>query len=180
MVPVIRVSEGTYEHMKAWAEPLVDGPDDVVKKLLKIAEEHRLCLRPPTLPSSIQTNRSDVSAVVSTRVGGRQIKKTRLPRGLRTPERDFLHPILEALYEQGGGGDVVQVLNTVHLKVKHLLRDVDNERIRSGEIRWRNTAQWARWHLVSAGLLKDTSQKGVWQLTDAGVQVVEGKSPLPL
>lgn len=36
MMPVIRISDTTWERLKKWAEPLVDSPDDVIRKLLDI------------------------------------------------------------------------------------------------------------------------------------------------
>lgn len=42
MVPVIRISEDTYERLKKWAVPLEDRPDDVIQRILDVAEKSRL------------------------------------------------------------------------------------------------------------------------------------------
>ena len=38
MVPVIRIGEDTYEMLKKWAVPLEDRPDDVIRRILDVAE----------------------------------------------------------------------------------------------------------------------------------------------
>ena len=40
-MPTIRVRPETYERMKNWAIPLEDTPNDVIEKLLNLAEAHR-------------------------------------------------------------------------------------------------------------------------------------------
>lgn len=41
MMPVVRISDGTWERLKTWAEPLEDTADDALRKVLDIAERHR-------------------------------------------------------------------------------------------------------------------------------------------
>jgi hypothetical protein len=95
--------------------------------------------------------------------------------GEKLPQKEYYRPILETLYELGGRGTIAQVLSGVEAKLKPRFRDVDWQRLSSGDVRWQNTAQWARYHLVKQGLLRRDSQRGVWELTDAGVKVVEGE-----
>ena len=68
-----------------------------------------------------------------------------------------------------------QVLEIVEQKMRHLFTSVDYEKQSSGaDLRWRNTAQWARNTLVhKKGLLKKNSGHGVWELTDEGIAEVE-------
>ena len=68
-----------------------------------------------------------------------------------------------------------KVLEGVEERMGHLFGPVDYEPLRSGrDIRWRNTAQWARNTLVhKRGLLKGDSPHGIWELTPAGVAEVE-------
>lgn len=40
-MPTIRVRPETYERMKNWAIPLEDTPNDVIEKLLNLAEAHQ-------------------------------------------------------------------------------------------------------------------------------------------
>jgi hypothetical protein len=96
-------------------------------------------------------------------------KADRLPRGEKTPQEDFWLPILIALEEMGGRGQVQQVLDRVERMVKDRLREVDWLLLTDGRsIRWRNTAQWARHQMLRDGLLALNSPRGMWEITEAG------------
>ncbi len=94
----------------------------------------------------------------------------RLPRGIRTPESAFTEPILAALVELGGSAPVGHVLDLVEPKLKSQLKDVDYQPLPSdpNALRWRNTAQWARHDLVTQGLLKSDSPRGIWEISEKG------------
>ncbi len=96
--------------------------------------------------------------------------KSRLPRGLRTPEDVFRRPILEALVELGGKASIGEVLDRVERKMKGKLTQYDLEPLPSDprSIRWRNTAQWCRNTLVREGLMKQDSPHGIWEISDQG------------
>lgn len=124
----------------------------------------------------------DIEGMAPKRVR-RQRKGNRLLRGVRTPEGEFRLPILEALVEMGGRGHVGQVLDRVEEKMKGRLKPVDYETLPSDarQVRWRNTAQWARNAMVEEGLLSAESPKGVWEITAAGrerVTLAAGQRPL--
>lgn len=42
-MPVIRITETTWDRLKRWAIPLDDTPDDALRKVLEAAEEHLRC-----------------------------------------------------------------------------------------------------------------------------------------
>jgi len=88
--------------------------------------------------------------------------------GVRTPERAFRRPILEALKELGGRGSVDDVLRRVEAKVSGKLTEFDRKPLPTGGIRWRNTAMWCRKHLVIEGLLSSDSPRGIWELSPKG------------
>jgi restriction system protein len=98
----------------------------------------------------------------------------RLRRGMRTPETAYYKPILQAVAEMGGSGRIGDVLARVLEIMKPVLRDVDFEPLTSDpeNPRWRNSAQWARNTLVNKGFLKNNSPRGVWEISDAGQQLL--------
>ena len=101
------------------------------------------------------------------------IKRTnrgRLPRGLRTPERAFQRPILEALVELGGEAPVGEVLKLVAKKMEPQLTRYDWESLPSNPkvVRWRNTAQWCRMVLVREGLMRRDTPHGIWAISEEG------------
>jgi len=162
-MPVVRIGDSTWDRLKQWAEPLEDSPDDVLRKVLDMADEHLRC-RSHTQPSPDKVK------------GNGAAKSKRGARGQKVPEMAYESPILETLYEMGGRGQMNEVLSVVERKMKHLFGDFDYQMLPSGgDIRWRNTAAWRRLNLVKRGLLKDDSEWGVWELTEQGVKAVEDK-----
>ncbi len=156
-MPVIRITDATWDRLKRWAVPLEDAPEDAVRKVLDAAEEHLKCRQTTDISHSPKT---------TTEGKGKKLRK-----GLKTPEQAYRRPILEALYELGGSASVADVLKAVEGKMKPLLTEVDYQKLPSGaDIRWRNTACWVRKTLVKDGLLKSGSPKGVWELSDNGVK----------
>jgi restriction system protein len=90
-------------------------------------------------------------------------------RGVKTPQADYVIPILEALVDLGGRGRVAEVLDLVYEKVKEILTPFDHEMLPSGLTeRWRNTAQWARNEMVTKGLLRNDSPRGFWEISEKG------------
>ncbi len=159
MMPVIRITDATWDRLKRWAIPLEDSPEDAVRKVLDAAEEH-LKYR--------QTTSSSHRTETPTPPKGKKLRK-----GLKTPQQAYRRPILEAIYELGGRGSMDSVLKRVEGKMKSLLGDVDYQNLPSGgDIRWRNTAQWERLVLVKDGLLKDDSPQGIWELSDKGSEEI--------
>lgn len=94
----------------------------------------------------------------------------RLNRGLRTPDELYRLPLLEALIELGGSGQVQAVTDLVGKKMAGILNDYDREPLPSDgtTLRWRNTVAWMRNTLVEEGLLRNGSKRGTWEISDAG------------
>lgn len=106
-----------------------------------------------------------VQEIVSKRFFGKKRK------GEITPHTDYYRPILEALVEMGGSGKTKLVLDRVGEKMKGVLKPIDYEAHKSDEkqIRWRNSAQWARNTMVNDdGRMKKGSPNGVWEISDKG------------
>ncbi|HKK17497.1 MAG TPA: winged helix-turn-helix domain-containing protein [Opitutales bacterium] len=107
----------------------------------------------------------EVQKIVSKHFFGKKKK------GLITPQDDYCQPILEVLVEMGGGGKTKTVLDRVGEKMNNTLKPIDYESHKSNDkqIRWRNTAQWARNKMVNSdGRMKKDSPNGVWEISDKG------------
>ena len=185
MPPVIRISDGAWESLKTWATPLEDNPDDALKKALHMADEHRRCA--PTIgsddngrhpeskapPASKDERMLEVRPTVEDAL--RPARRRRLRKGQKVTNRVFEVPILEVLHSHGGSAPMREVLKGVEQKIGHLFGPADYEILPSGrEVRWWNTAQWARNTLVhKRGLMKSDSHHGIWELTASGVAEVE-------
>ena len=102
-------------------------------------------------------------------------RKSKLKRGLRTPEEEFKTPILESLIHLGGTASMTDVIIQVEKMMASRLNDYDKQPLLSAPSfpRWRNTVQWARNALVKDGLMANDSPKGIWAITDAGRKAVK-------
>jgi len=105
-----------------------------------------------------------VQEIVSKRFFGKKKK------GEITPHTDFYRPILEALVEMGGSGKTKLVLDRVGEKMKGILKPLDYENHKSSDkqIRWRNSAQWARNTMVNDDGRMKKSRNGIWEISDKG------------
>jgi hypothetical protein len=121
------------------------------------------------LPYGLKTA---TNKIVST-INGR-----RLPRGVRTPEDAYYRPILEVLVAMGGSATVADVLEQMGAKMKAVLKGVDRQTLPQtpNEVRWHNTAKWARNTLVQDGRLKSGSRFGVWEISEKGRQWLKNNS----
>lgn len=99
----------------------------------------------------------------------------KLRKGVRTPTEAYYQPILQALDKMGGSGQTAEVLDRVGKLMKGVLKDVDYQPLASSpdNLRWRNAAQWARNSMVTEGLLKADSPRGVWEITDKGREMLK-------
>jgi hypothetical protein len=100
--------------------------------------------------------------------------KRKIIRGRKTPDKAYFMPLLETLIEMGGRGKTKDVVDKIGEKMKDKLTDFDMEILPSGtDIRWRNTAKWARNTLKELGLLKRDSPRGIWEISEKGRKYYE-------
>jgi len=79
----------------------------------------------------------------------------------------FFNPILDVLNELGGSGNSSEVKDLVIEKMNIPESELE-EKLKSGATRIRNQIAWARIYLVKAGLLDDSSKRGIWSITKKG------------
>ena len=78
----------------------------------------------------------------------------------------YFQPVLDALIGLGGSGRPEEVEDMISEQLG-LGEEERNEQIPSGQSRFSNKVNWARFYLVRAGLI-DSSTRGVWNLTEKG------------
>ncbi len=82
----------------------------------------------------------------------------------------YINPVLKTLQSNGGAGNssylIEQVVESLGITDDELEQPTSN-----GQSRIRNQIQWARFYLFKAGLI-DNSQKGIWRLTNEGLEKV--------
>jgi hypothetical protein len=94
----------------------------------------------------------------------------RIRKGLRTPETAFFSPILQALSDVGGSAKRSEVFLILEQSMRDVLKPIDYHILSSEaeQIRWQNSAQWARNLMVKEGLLRVDSPVGIWEITEKG------------
>ena len=94
----------------------------------------------------------------------------RISKGLRTPESAFFRPILQALSDLGGSAKRSDVFNVLEPSMRDVLKPIDYQILSSEaeQVRWQNSAQWARNLMVKEGLLQSDSPVGIWEITEKG------------
>jgi restriction system protein len=94
----------------------------------------------------------------------------RIRKGLRTPEPAFFRPILQALSDLGGSAKRSDIFILVEQSMRDILKPIDYQTLASEaeQLRWQNSAQWARNLMVKEGLLQPDSPVGIWEITEKG------------
>lgn len=80
----------------------------------------------------------------------------------------YIIPIIEVLRELGGSGKSSEVLDMVIEKLNIADEELEDT-LKSGGSRIKNQIHWARMVLVKIGYI-DSSQRGVWSLTEKGLR----------
>jgi len=100
----------------------------------------------------------------------------RAKKGTVTPQSTYEDFLLEALcFELGWSATKADATVATIDRMKRLgiLKEIDFERVSTGETRAVNGIAWARQHLKVKGLIRDDSPRGVWELTEEGRQAAE-------
>jgi len=180
MSPTIRIDEEVLDELKRHAEPFVDTPNSVLRRVLGLSEtgaaangsgELDLENGEPLAPAAAGTTRSRA------RPRRRRVQVPRSPRaktGSILAETEYEAPLLEILAEHGGRAAAREVIDELETRLDGLLTDVDRQSLGSGDIRWRNRAQFVRLRLVEQGDLVKDSPRGIWEITEQGRRRIEG------
>jgi hypothetical protein len=150
-MPTIRLDPDVFEGLQRLAQPFVDSPSMVIRRLL---EERGVLPKKPAVEKSARA----------------------APHAL-TPQANYekylLHVLLKEFAGHGHKRDVT------HAIVKRMMKDghigaADQELVSTGETKAENTITWARNALKSRGWIARGSSRGIWELTDAGRQAAAG------
>lgn len=165
MSPQIDIDCEVLDLLKQHAEPFVDTPNGVLRRLLGLGpslQEDSVPAAGSVAASAPQNGRKRKSR----RAGPR---KSRAPRGTLLPEAEYELPILEALSTQPQGrAPAREVIEMIEPAIRDKLTELDRESINSGDMRWHNRAHFVRLHLVKMGQLAADAPRGLWEITDNG------------
>ena len=161
-MPTIRVEEDVMQGLKKIAEPFVDTPSSVIRRLL---EERGV------LAKASGSNALEGGVPKKTPNG-----KTTARRGSLTPQATYEMFVLHVLGTKLGGSahkhDVTKAVVDL-MKSRGFISTAELERVSTGETRADNTVAWARNALKERGLIKKLSIKGIWELTPEGMETAQ-------
>jgi hypothetical protein len=164
MLLTIEIDREVLDRLKEQAEPFVDTPNSVLRRLLDLAPALENDASPEPLSRHPRgATRADSSG--SRRSGGRT---TRAKAGTILPEEDYEVPILEILRDNGGRAATREVIEALGERLNGRLTDADREPLSSGHVRWRQRAQFVRLKLIERGDMAHESPRGVWEISDQG------------
>ena len=93
------------------------------------------------------------------------------------PEPNIRLPLLKVLNENGGQLTIKEAIDQVTRKhFSELTDEAKASRLDSGQPRWPNRVEWARFKLIQAGEI-DGSVRGVWQITAKGKERLQAEWP---
>lgn len=171
MTATIELDDDVFEALKLHAEPFVDTPSDVVRRLLSLAEGSGI-RRPAAARPADEAVAQDV-ATSARRTRAKQPKRKRAPSDALLPQEAYELPILRVLDDAGGRLPTSEAVAAVGRTVDEKLMPMDRDTLDSGKLRWEMRVVFTRLRLVKAGLLKDDSPRGTWEISDAGRKHLE-------
>ena len=151
-MPTIRVSQETWDRLKAHATPLEDTPNDIVSRALD------------ALDTIKQKRPLDVAASSPEPL----TNKARSRRKNRFSQKEIRILLLETLYGLGGDASTRQVQSSMKRALGPMLTDDDCEVVSNGNPRWWNAVCTVRSDLSMEGLLRRDSERGIWELSSQG------------
>ncbi len=144
-MPTIRIDQDVFEGLQKLAQPFVDSPSRVIRRLL----EER--------------------GVLQARAEAQ--KSARLAPDALTPQSTYEKYLLVVLAREFDGRGHKR--DVTHAIIKRMMKDghigaADQELVSTGETKAENTITWARNALKQRGHIDRGTSRGIWELTRAG------------
>jgi hypothetical protein len=158
MMPTIRIDNDVFEALKSLAEPFVDTPNSVIRRLL---DENGVA--PMSATETLSAKKPKSVDVENVSAG----------KDALTPQSIYEVFLLHVLSGKPNGRatkaeasrDVIALM-----KSRGFIGSAELQRVSTGETRAENTIAWGRNALKDRGLISKQSAKGTWELTVKGLQ----------
>ena len=167
-----KLENDVLEGLKVLAEPFVDTPNTVIRRLLV----EKGILR----PTGGVINNAIVQAKLKSEIPVRSrdmgiIERVMRPRarvGQVTPQAKYEEWLLKSPWQDfNGRAPKAEVTKAVITKMEKsgILKEIDYEPVSTGDSRAANTIAWARNALKEYGYIRKGSPWGIWELTEDGI-----------
>ena len=146
-MPTVRIDDEVFAGLKKLAEPLVDTPNSVIRRLLEANGTLKKKPAPAAKPALIEAALE------------------------KTPQSVYEENLLVVLHEQfnGKGNKKDVTLAVIERMMKRgLIPPSDLEFVATGETKAENKISWGRNLLKNRGLIRADAPRGVWELTAEG------------
>jgi hypothetical protein len=150
----IEIDDEVFKLLRNRAEPFVDTPNTVLRRLLGID-------RVKASPTKDGETTDE--------------KPARAAPGTLLPEREYEEPILRYLDGRGGRAPSREVVEAVGKALADRLTELDKQQLRSGDVRWEKRAAFVRLRLVERGELVNNSPRGTWEISDRGRERLQSR-----
>jgi hypothetical protein len=164
VMPVIRVSQQTWERLQRHATPLEHTANDIVEMALNAFEVQ---VKPRGRP---------LHAKNTATLTKKKINRSK-SRASALSFNQFRVPLLQALHRQGGKGYSREIRTIMERVLAPLRSNADYELVSNGQPRWWNSICSMRNQLIADGLFRNDSPRGVWELTPEGLATVSRARP---
>ena len=144
-MPTIRIEDDVLAGLKSLAEPFVDTPSSVIRRLL---EEKGALKRGQAAAREPARSRGDLTP--------------------QTAYEEFLLFVLEEKFDGRADKRTVTQEVLARMSKRGFVTSADLEFVSTGETKAENMIAWARNALKDRGLISRQSPRGVWELTPAG------------
>lgn len=162
----IEIDDDVFAALQGHAEPLVDTPNDVLRRLLSLDDERDGQARQRQSTRASEGSGSHPAQIGST--VGPERERARRGAGELLPLEQYCGPILQALAEAGGELRSREIPAKVAPYVESLLYDADRELNGEGRPAWHGRIGWAGTLCRKDGHLDKDAPRGTWRLTAAG------------
>lgn len=146
-MPTVRIDDEVFDALKKLAEPLVDTPNSVIRRLLEANGTLKKKPAPAPKPAPARATRE------------------------QTPQSVYEENLLAVLAAppfNGRGNKKDVTLAVVERMMKRgLIPPSDLEFVATGETKAENKISWGRNLLKTRGLIRNDSPRGIWELTAA-------------
>lgn len=167
----IQIDEDVWNELQRHAIPLVDTPNDVLRKLLKLGSTHtEVGTLIENRVQNMYTSAHDSMNYRTDTASKRVRSKIRKPFNAIS-QGDLVIPLCKLLQTLGGRASKREVEDRMYKNFETVFSDpYYQEIIAEGIPRWNKDVQWARNHAKDQGLIKPPSEsgRGIWELTEQG------------
>jgi hypothetical protein len=161
------IDDDIYAFLQSQAVPLEDDVNTVLRRLLGLDQPKQDSAGGTRTPRPTRRRRTANSG---SRERTATPRRKRAAKGSILAEEAYEAPILRALVQLGERAPTREVVDLVGEFLDGQLTGSDYDVLSSGDVRWRNRAQFVRLSLIKRGDMKEGSPRGLWEISEQGRQ----------